>query len=207
MTQLQLRQLLPKTVSDSFERTCFESLPRNFAESLTLTSWSLPIDSLTLPSLSSPRGNLESSTLHSLSLIDEISLQRNSFKEVIFGDGSLEETAENLAHKPAEGKAGTNSFSQHRFPEELATREAGTNSFSTKSFPDRILSLRKWFQIFLLSSCQLTCAALLLGTYSVSMSFQSFSEQLCSNQLCRGILDSLITQLDLVTSLSLPWFD
>ena len=65
-------------------------------------------------------------------------------------------------------------------------------------------------QIFLLSSFQLTCAALLLGTYSVSMSFQSLSDQLCrnsfqtlSNQLCRSTFDSLIRQLDLVTSLSL----
>ena len=231
MAQLQLRQLaLPKTVSDSFERTCFESLPRNFAESLTLTSWSLPIDSLTLHSLSFarasltlpslsltgdrfhsltlhslslPRGNLESLTLHSLSLIDENRSQRISFKEVIFGDGSLEETAKNIAHKLAERRAGTNSFSNLSFQEGIATREAGTNSFSTQSFLDRILSLRMRLQIFLLSSFQLTCAALLLGTYSVSMSFQSLSEQLCSNQLCRGILDSLIIQLDLVTSLSL----
>ena len=119
------------------------------------------------------------------------------------------------------GEAGTNSFSNLSFQEELSTkelsnieqkeqiaaREAGTNSFS-KSFLDRILSLRKWLQIFLLSSFQLTCAALLLGTYSVSMSFQSLSEQLGRNsfqsfQLCRSNLDSLIRQLDLVTSLSL----
>ena len=72
---LQLRQLaLPKSDPTSFEKTCFESLPRSFAdksvtsltlhslslqrsnsESLTLTSWSLPIDTLTLPSLSLPR--------------------------------------------------------------------------------------------------------------------------------------------------------
>ena len=228
MAQLQLRQLaLPKTVSDSFERTCFESLPRNFAESLTLPSLSLSRASLTLHSLSLPRGNLERLTVQSLSLIDETSLQRSIFKEGIFGDGSLEETAKNIEHKLAEGEAGTNSFSQLSFHEELshldhkeqlAAREAGTNSFS-KSFLDRILSLRKWLQIFLLSSFQLTCAALLLGTYSVSMSFQSLSEQLgrtslesvseqlCKNsfqsfQLCRSNLDSLIRQLDLVTSLS-----
>ena len=190
MAQLQLRQLaLPKIVSDSFERTCFESLPRNFAASLaeksfaslTLTSLSLPIDSLTLHSLSFPRGNLESLTLQSLSLIDENRLQRIIFKEGIFGDGSLEETAENIEHKLAERRAGTNSFSNLSFQEGIATREAGTNSFSTQSFLDRILSLRMWLQIFLLSSFQLTCAALLLGTYSVSMSFQSLSEQLCRN--------------------------
>ena len=226
MAQLQLRQLdLPKTVSDSFERTCFESLPRNLAAnlaeqsfpSLTLPNLSLPRASLTLRSLSLPRGNLESLILHSLSLIDENSLQRIIFKEGIFGDRSLEETVKHIEHKLAEGGAGTNSFSNLSLQEELsrehkkqiAAREAETNSFS-KSFLDRILSLRKWLQIFLLSSCQLTCAALLLGTYSVSMSFQSLSEQLCrnsfqtlSNQLCRSTLDSLIRQLDLVTSLSL----
>ena len=64
----QLRQLaLPKTVSNSFERTCFGSLTRNFAKSLTLTSWSLPIDSLTLPSLSRTGDRFHSLTLHSLS--------------------------------------------------------------------------------------------------------------------------------------------
>ena len=111
--------------SVSFVRTCFESLSRNFAdksvtsltlhslslqrsnsESLTLTSWSLPIDSLTLPSLSFPRGNLESLTLQSLSLIAENRLQRISFKEVIFGEGSLKETAESLAHNKAERELG-----------------------------------------------------------------------------------------------------
>ena len=180
MAQLQLRQLdLPKTVSDSFERTCFESLPRNFADSLAEQSFA----SLTLTSLSLPRDSL---TLPSLSLIDESSLQRIVFKEGIFGDKSFEETAKHIEHKRAEGGAGTNSFSNLSFQKELsrehkkriAAREAGTNSFS-KSFLDRILSLRKWLQIFFLSSFQLTCAALLLGPYSVSMSFQSLSEQLC----------------------------
>ena len=218
MAQLQLRQLdLPKTVSDSFERTCFESLPRNLAASLAEQSF----PSLTLPSLSLPQLDLAQLDLReldlSLSLIDENRFQRIIFKEGIFGDRSLEETAKHIEHKLAEGEAGTNSFSNLSFQEELsrehkkqiAAREAGTNSFS-KSFLDRILSLRKWLQIFLLSSIQLTCAALLLGTYSVSMSFQSLSEQLCrnsfqtlSNQLCRSTLDSLIRQLDLVTSLSL----
>ena len=104
----QLRQLaIPKTVSDSFERTCFESLTRDFAKSLTLTSWSLPIDSLTLHSLSVTRGSLtlpslsrtgdrfrsltlrslsltrgnsESLTLQSLSLIDENRFQQNQLQ-------------------------------------------------------------------------------------------------------------------------------
>ena len=185
---------------------------------------------MTLHSLSLPRDSL---TLHSLSLIDETSSQRSIFKEGIFGDRSLAETAKHIEHKLAEGGAGTNSFSNISFQEELSTRElsniehkeqlaareAGTNSFS--SFLARILSLRKRLQTFLLSSFQLTCAALLLGTYSVSTSFQSLSEQLCrysfqslkqlcrcsfqslSNQLCRSNLDSLIRQLDLATSLSL----
>ena len=139
--------------SVSFVRTCFESLSRNFAgsvaksfpsltlhslslqrsnsESLTLTKWSLPIDNLTLPSLSFPRGNLESLTLQSLSLTDENSLQGLSFKERIFGDGSLEETAENLDHSLTEGGAGTNSFSNLRFQERMLAQEAGTNSFCT----------------------------------------------------------------------------
>ena len=146
MAQLQLRQLaLPKTVSDSFERACFESLPRNLAASLaeqrfpslTLPSLSLPRASLTLHSLSLPRGNLESLTLHSLSLIDENRSQRTIFKEGIFGDRSLEETAKHIEHKLAKGGAGTNSFSN------LAAREVGTNSFSTTSFLDRILSLKR----------------------------------------------------------------
>ena len=223
MAQHQLRKLdRPKSyTADSFERTSFESLPRNFADSLAEQS----LASLTLNSLSLPRDSL---TLPSLSLIDETSSQRSIFKEGIFGDRSLAETVKHIEHKLAEGGAGTNSFSNLRFQEELSTRElsniehreqiaareAGTNSFS-KSFLDRILSLRKRLQIFLLSSFQLTCAALLLGTYRQSLSerlcrnsVESLSEQLCRNsfqgfQLCRSNLDSLIRQLDLVTSLSL----
>ena len=80
------------------------------------------------------------------------------------------------------------------------------NSFFTQSFSDRILSLRMCLRIFLFSSFQLICAALFLGTYSVSMSFRNLNEQLCSPQLCRSTLDSLIIQLDLVTSLSLTGF-
>ena len=297
--------------SVSFVRTCFESLSRNFAdksvtslnlhslslqrsnsESLTLNSWSLPIDRLTLPSLSRTGDRLHSLTLHSLSLtkgslqslilqslslIDENRFQRISFKEVSFEDGSLEETAENLEHSLAEGGAETNSFSTMSFQERMLAQEAETNSFS-QSFSDRILSLRMCLRIFLLSSFQLTCAALLLGTCSFTMSFPNeslqseelvtaysrssfqqqslqhdelvtayckdsfqhqglqheeletayaysplqqdsfqqkklhrnsleiLSEQLCSTQLCRINLESLINQLDLETSLSLTWF-
>ena len=155
------------------------SLQRSNSESLTLTSWSLPIDSLTLPSLSFPRGNLESLTLQSLSLKAENRLQTISFKEVIFGEGSLEETAESLEHNLAERGAETNSFPQLSFPEEdqLAAKEAETNSFFTQSFSDRILSLRMCLRIFWFSSFQLICAALLLGTYSVSMRFPHQSLQ------------------------------
>ena len=39
------------------------------------------------------------------------------------------------------------------------------------------MSLKRRLQIFLLSSFQLTCAALLLGTYSLSMSFPNESLQ------------------------------
>ena len=204
MEKPQLRKP-PCFKSVSFVRTCFESLSRDFAdksvtslilhslsfqrsnsESLTLTSWSFPIASLTLPSLSRTgdrfhsltlqslsltRGNSESLTLKSLSLIDENRFQRISFKEVSFEDGSFEETAENLEHSLAEGGAGTNSFSNMSFQERMLAQEAETNSFFTQSFRDRILSLRMCLRIFLFSSFQLTCAALLLGTYSVSMSF------------------------------------
>ena len=164
-----------------------------------------------------------------------------------------------MANKLAARRAGTNSFSNLSLQERIATTEAATNSFSTHSFLDRILSLRKWLQIFLLSSFQLTCAALLLGTYSLSMSFPNESLQsdelvaaycrdsfqppclqqdelatayaysptrarqlqhdsLQQKELCRSSLetlreqlgriklDSLIIQLDLVTSLSLTRF-
>ena len=252
--------------SVSFVRTCFESLSRNFADSLaksfqslTLTSWSLPIDSLTLPSLNPPRerfhsltlhslslakGNSESLTLQSLSLIDENRFQTISFKEDSFEDGSLEETAESLAHNLAERRAGTNSFSNISLQEKKPPKEAETNSFFTQSFSDRILSLSIWLRIFLLSSFQLTCAALLLGTCSFTMSFpneslqaeeleaayfrSSFQHQALQHDELEAAysqsptrasqLDSLqqkelfrinfrlISQLDLVTSLSLLWF-
>ena len=84
---------------------------------------------------------------------------------------------------------------------EIAKSEAGTNSFTHKSFLDRILSLKRRLRIFLLVSFQLICAALLLGTSYVTKSFQSLSEQLCKSNL-----DSLISQLDLRTSLSLNQF-
>ena len=86
MAEPQLRKP-PGFKSVSFVRTCFESLSRDFADksdtslnlhrlrlqrsnskSLTLNSWSLPIDSLTLPSLSRTGDRLHSLTLHSLSL-------------------------------------------------------------------------------------------------------------------------------------------
>ena len=82
MESLQLRQL-----ALSKSESCFESLSKNLAdkslasltlpslslerrtlESLTLISWSFPIVSLTLPSLSRTRDRFHSLTLHSLSL-------------------------------------------------------------------------------------------------------------------------------------------
>ena len=280
--------------SVSFVRTCYESLSRNFADSLaesfqslTLNSWSLPIDSLnlhslsdtTLPSLSLTRdrfhslpwhslsltkGNSASLTLQSLSLIDENGFPRISFKEDSFADGSLKEPDESLAHTFLERRAGTNSFSKLSLQEKKPPKEAETNSFFTQSFTDRILSLSIWLRIFLLCSFQLTCAALLLGTYSLSMSLpkeslqseellaaycrdsfdqhslqqdeleaayftSSFQQQALQQdelelaclpsptrasqldsfeqmELCRINLENLIHQLDLETSLSLPWF-
>ena len=253
--------------SVSFVRTCFESLSRNFADSLaksfqslTLTSWSLPMDSLTLSSLNRPRGrfhsltlhslsltegNLQSLTLQSLSLIDENGFQRISLQEVSFEDGSLKETDQSLAHTFLERRAGTNSFSQLSLQEKKPPKEAETNSFFTQSFRDRTLSLSIWLRIFLLCSFQLTCAALLLGTCSFTMSFpteslqadqleaayfrSTFQQQSLQQdelaaahlhsptrasqldsfeqmELCRINLENLIHQLDLETSLSLPWF-
>ena len=159
---------------------------------MTLTSWGLPIDSLTLPSLNRPRdrfhsltlhsssltkGNSESLTLQRLSLIDENRFRQISFKEDSFADGSLEETAESLAHNYAERRAGTNNFSNISFQEKKPPKEAETNSFFTQRFSDRILSLSIWLRIFLLSSFQLVCAALLLGTCSFTMSFANESLQ------------------------------
>ena len=113
-----------------------------------------------------------------------------------------------------------------------------------ESFLDRIVSLKRRLQIFLLSSFQLTCAALRLGT-SILMSFPNESlesddlvaaycrdgfqhsclqqdkleaaysqsptrasqlDSLQQKELCRINLASLISQLDLVSSLSLTWF-
>ena len=125
MESLQLRQL-----ALSKSETCLESLSKNLADkslaSLTLPSLSLQlelttvgayaIESLTLPSLSRTgdrfhsltlhslsftRGNLESLTLQSLSLIAQNRFPRMSFKELLFGTGSLKELEENLAHKLA----------------------------------------------------------------------------------------------------------
>ena len=129
----QLRQLpLSKTDPDSFEKTCFESLSRNFADK--------SFTNLTLHILSLYRSNLESLTLQSLSLIAQNRLQRISFREVIFELGSFEETDKILEDNKAEGGAGTNSFPQLSFADkdQLAAQEAKTNSFFTQSFSDRI---------------------------------------------------------------------
>ena len=203
----QLRQLaLRKSDYESFSQACFErpslTLPSlnsqsNGLESLTMNSLSLSednLDSLILPSCSLQSENASSLTLQSLS----------------FTSDSLEETEEDKAHSLAKGGAETNSFAQDSLPEELCHFEladenaksgAGTNSFTHKSFLDRILSLKRRLRIFMLVSFQLTCVALFLGTSYVTKSFQSFSER-----LCKSSLDSLISQLDLRTSLSLNQF-
>ena len=61
--------------------------------------------------------------------------------------------------------------------------------------------MKRRLRIFLLVSFQLICAALFLVTSYVTKSFQSFSEQLCKSNLA-----SLISQLDLRTSLSFNQF-
>ena len=196
----QLRQLaLRKSDYESFSQSCFErpsltlpslSLQSNSLESLTVNSLSLSednLDSLILPSCSLQSENASSLTLQSLS----------------FTSDSLEETEKAKAHNLEKGGAETNSFAQDSLQEELshlelteeiAESEAGTNSFTYKSFLDRILSLKRRLRIFLLVSFQPTCAALFLVTSYVTKSF------------CKNNLDSLITQLDLRTSLSLSQF-
>ena len=181
MESLQLRQL---ALSQS--ETCLESLSKNLADkslaSLTLPSLSLQrsnSQSLTLPSLSQTGDRFHSLTLHSLSfangslqslilqtlsLIAQNCFLRISFKELLFGTGSLKELDETLAHQLATRRAETNSFSHHSFEkDQLAAREAETNSFSNSSLRKWILSLRMCLQIFLLRSFQLVCAALFLG--------------------------------------------
>ena len=167
------------------------SLQRRNSESLTLDSWSFPIASLTLPSLSLTRdrfhsltwpslsltkGNSKSLTLQSLSLIDENRFQTISFREVSLEDGSLKENEKNLAHNKLTRRAGTNSFSNISFQERMLAQEAETNSFS-QSFSQRNLSLRMCLRIFLLCSFQLVCAALLLGTCSFRIRFPNESLQ------------------------------
>ena len=194
MEKPQLCQLaFPKPVS--FVRSCPESLSRNFADkretsltlqslslqsrnskSLTLDSWSFPIVSLTLPSLSRLRdrfrsltwhslsltkGNLESLTLQSLSLNDESCFHPISFREVSLEDGSLKGNEKSLAHTKLKRRAGTNSFSNKSFEKRMLAKEAETNSF-LQSLSKRNLSLRTCLRIFLLCSFQLVCAALLL---------------------------------------------
>ena len=232
MASHQLRQLArSKSDYESFSKTCFErtsltlpslSLQESDYGSFSRTSFERP--SLTLPSLSLQSTSLESLTLTSGSLaadsldsliLPNCSLQSENansltLQSLSFKSDSLEETEKDKAHSLAEGRAETNSFSQDSLQEELcyfeladenAKSEAGTNSFAYKSFLDRILSLKRRLRIFLLVSFQLTCAALLLGTSYVTKSFQSLREQLCKSNL-----DSLISQLDLRTSLSLNQF-
>ena len=171
---------------------CLQS--RN-SKSLTLDSWSFPIASLTLHSLSRTRdrfhsltwhslsltqGNSPSLTLQSLSLREENRFQRTSFREASFEDGSEKELEESLAHNLLERRAETNSFSRISLQEKQPTKEAKTNSFCSHSFR-AILSLNPWWRIFLLCSFQLACAALLLKNSSFRMSLPT--ENLQADQL------------------------
>ena len=224
----QLRQLaLRQSDYESFSQTCFErtslilpslSLQKSDYESFRKPSFER--QSLTLPSLSLQSNSFESLTEHSLSLSEDnldslilpsCSLQSENassltLQSLSFTSNNLEEIEKDKAHNLEKGGDETNSFAQDSLQEELcylelgdgnAKSEAGTNSFTHKSFLDRILSLRRRLRIFLIISFQLTCAALFLGPSYVTRSFQSFSEQ-----LCKISLDSLISQLDLRTSLS-----
>ena len=104
-----------------------------------------------------------------MSLIDANSLQRHQLqRSSALTDGNLERDRRDLSRKILlTGEAETSSFPQHSFAKDkLAAKEDGTNIFS-QSFLDGILSLRICLLI-LLSSFQLTCAALILGTSSLS---------------------------------------
>ena len=160
------------------------SLQSRNSKSLTLDSWSFPTAGLTLQSLSRTRdrfhsltrhslslteGNLQNLTEQSLSLINENCFQCLSFRDVSLEDGN-HELEESLAHKLAERRAETNSFSRISLQKDQHTKEAKTNSFCSYSFRG-ILSLNHWWRIFLLCSFQLVCAALLLGNCSFTKSF------------------------------------
>ena len=170
------------------------SLQRSNSESLTSASWSFPTVSLTLPSLSRIRDRFQSLTLQSLSLIDENGFQRISFREPSFEDGSLKEIDKSLAHKLAERRAETNSFSRISLQEKQPPKEAKTNSFCNQSFRG-ILSLNHWWRIFLLCSFQLVCAALLLGNSSFRMSLPT--ESLQADQLQAAYFSSSFQQTSL----------
>ena len=198
----------------SFQKSDSDSLTQHsFArQSLTEKSLSLDddslqsssLDSLTEESLSLRNSNLASLILHSCSLRtdNESSLTLQSLS---FENESLKEPEKETEHSLGKGGAETNSFSQLSLSEDLSAEElvdseAETNSFTQNSFLDRIGSLQRRLQIFLLVSFQLICAAFLLVTSYVTVSFQGFSEQ-----LCKMSLDSMISQLDRI-SLSFSQF-
>ena len=199
-----------KSDQDSFATPGFarKSLTEHSLSLDNATLQSNSFESLTEKSLSLTESNSDSLTLHSCSLrtdnessliLQSLSLERDS----------LEEIEKETAHSFATGGAKTNSLppdslqnelSQLELKEESVKSGAGTNSFTHKSFLDGILSLNRRLRTFLLVSFQLTCAALFLVTSYVTVSFQSFSEQ-----LCKMSLDSMVNQLDGI-SLSLNQF-
>ena len=200
---------LPKSDSDSLTQHSFAR------QSLTEKSLSLDddnlqsssLDSLTEESLSLRDSNLASLILHSCSLPtdNESSLTLQSLS---FENGSLEEIEKEAAQSFITGGAKTNSFPQDSLQEELnhlelkeesEDKEAGTNSFPS-SFPVGALSLNRRLRTFLFYSFQLTCAALFLVTSYVTVSFMSFSEQLCKRSL-----EIMVSQLDRI-SLSFSQF-
>ena len=198
----------------SFQNSDSDSLTQHSFARQSLTEKSLSLedaslqsssfDSLTDISLSLRESNSDSLTLKSCSLrTDSLTLQSLSFE-----NGSLEEIEKEAAQSLDTGGAKTNSFPQDSLQEERCTfeikegsteKEAGTNSFPY-SFLDGILSLKMRLQTFLLISFQLTCAALFLVTSYVTVSFQSFSEQLCKRSL-----EIMVSQLDRI-SLSFSQF-
>ena len=211
--------------STSLQSLNLSSLSFQNSDSDSLTQHSFARQSLTEKSLSLDDANLQSSSFDSLT---DISLRESNsasltlrscslgtdndssltLQSLSFENGSLKETEKEAAQSFDKGGAKTNSFPQDSLQEERCTfeikegsteKEAGTNSFPY-SFLDGILSLKMRLQTFLLISFQLTCAALFLVTSYVTVSFQSFSEQLCKRSL-----EIMVSQLDRI-SLSFSQF-
>ena len=129
---------LPLSKGDRFSSLTEMSLSLTEAnlDSLIFSNWSFPTGSLTLDNLSRKEDRLQSLTLQSLSLNHEKGLPRISFKQVSLQDGSLKELVENKVHNLSAGGAETSSFPHFSFEKRMLAKEAGTNSFSQEPWPE-----------------------------------------------------------------------